>query len=59
MLISDGRTEAVAKEVAAALGGKGGGRGGTMQGKIQALTPDGLAAAATVLREGLQKAAAS
>ena len=55
MLVTDGRTETVAKEVAVALGGKGGGRGGTMQGKVQALTPHGLAAAETALREGLQK----
>ena len=50
LVVSDGRTDAINKEVAAALDGRGGGRGGTMQGKSASLTPEKLEAAAVLLR---------
>ena len=34
LLASDGRADALSKQVVASLGGKGGGRGGRVQGKV-------------------------
>ena len=50
LVVSDGQTDPISKDIAGLLGGRGGGKNGTMQGKSAELTPDKVEAAMSLLR---------